>query len=214
MAATNNIVLKSYVTSHEAARLLGVTMRTVQLWANSGLLTCWKTEGGHRRILRESVERLLDARGTQETGEPAATTAPVAQPGEPMRILVVEDEPDLLRLYRLQLARWPLKPEVTTAANGYEGLVILGSLRPHLLIADLHMPQVDGFLMLSQLRTMPQLDATEIAVVTGIGAEEVAQRGGLPKGIAILPKPIPFAELEKIALRVAAQNGCRVGDRT
>lgn len=211
MRTTNSKVLKSYVTSHEAARMLGVTMRTVQLWANSGLLTCWKTEGGHRRIRLDSVERLLDARGTQETGVQAVMDVQLAPPAEPMRILVVEDEPDLLRLYRLHLSRWPLKPEVTTAANGYEGLVILGSLRPHLLIADLHMPQVDGFHMLRLLRTMPQLDATEIVVVTGIGAEEVAQRGGLPQGIAILPKPIPFAELEKIALRVAAQNGCRPG---
>lgn len=191
--------------------MLGVTMRTVQLWANSGLLTCWKTEGGHRRIMRDSVERLLAARVLPESMPVAPVAAVADQPAVPLRILVVEDDPDLLRLYRLQLARWPMQPEVTTAMNGFEGMVVLGSLRPHLLITDLHMPEVDGFHMLRILRTMPQLDATEIVVVTGIGAEDVAQRGGLPQGIPILPKPIPFAELEKIALRVAAQNGCRVG---
>jgi len=192
--------------------MLGVTMRTVQLWANSGLLTCWKTEGGHRRIMRDSVERLLAARGSPQSVLVAPTSTGADKPGGPLRILVVEDDPDLLRLYRLQLARWPMQPEVTTAMNGFEGLVHLGSRRPHLLITDLHMPEVDGYHMLRILRTMPQLDATEIVVVTGIGAEDVAQRGGLPQGIPILPKPVPFAELEKIALRVAAQNGCRLGN--
>ncbi|MCX7169081.1 MAG: helix-turn-helix domain-containing protein, partial [Proteobacteria bacterium] len=142
MSANSEKVLMSYVTSHEAARMLGVTMRTVQLWANSGLLTCWKTEGGHRRILRDSVERLLAARILPESMPVAPVAVSADQPAGPLRILVVEDDPDLLRLYRLQLARWPMQPEVTTAMNGFEGLVILGSLRPHLLIADLHMPEV------------------------------------------------------------------------
>jgi excisionase family DNA binding protein len=211
MSANSGKILKSFVTTHEASQMLGVTMRTVQLWANSGLLTCWKTEGGHRRIMRDSVERLLAARGLPDTAGVNAESVGTDQNAPPLRILIVEDEPDLLRLYRMQLARWFLNPEVATAANGYEGLVILGSLRPHLMIADLHMPQVDGFHMLRIMRTMPQLNATEIVVVTGIGAEEVIQRGGLPEGVVLLPKPIPFAELEKISTRVAEKNGCRLG---
>lgn len=204
-------VPKSYVTTYEAAGMLGVTLRTVQLWANKGVLDSWKTDGGHRRILRDSVERLLAVRNQQPAD--AMADAVVASPpsAEALRILVVEDEPDLLRLYRMQLARWPMAPDVSLAANGFEGLVLIGSVRPHLLIADLHMPEMDGFQMLRTLRAMPQLDAMEIVVVTGLDPADIAQRGGLPSGTAILPKPIPFAELEKIALRVAAQNGCRPG---
>lgn len=193
--------------------MLGVTMRTVQHWADAGRLNCWRTEGGHRRIRRDSIERLLDARSSRGGGALPGTVVGAEAPAEALRILVVEDEPDLLRLYRMHLSRWRLKPVVSTAANGYEGLVVLGSLRPHLLIADLHMPQVDGFQMLRLLSAMPQLDGTEIVVVTGLGAQEVAQRGGVPHGIAVLPKPIPFSDLENIASRVAAQNGCRLGER-
>jgi excisionase family DNA binding protein len=198
------------MTSHEAAGMLGVTLRTVQLWANKGILEFWKTEGGHRRILRSSVERLLAERAPEQLGPTDPVRLVPAPSAESLRILVVEDEPDLLRLYRMQLARWPMAPEVSTASNGFEGLVLLGSLRPHLLIADLHMPEMDGFQMLRTLRAMPQLDAMEIVVVTGLDTTEVEQRGGLPTGTAVLPKPIPFVELEKIAARVAADNGCRV----
>ncbi len=204
-------MLKSYLTTYETAALLGVTLRTVQLWANQGLLESWKTKGGHRRVVRESVERLLVSRGRQPAFRDAVSD--VAQPtsAETLRILVVEDEPDLLRLYRMQLARWSMAPEVSLAGNGFEGLVLIGSFRPHLLIADLHMPEMDGFRMLRTLRAMPQLDPIEIVVVTGLDAADVAQRGGLPDGTAVLPKPIPFAELERIATRVAAGNACRTG---
>jgi excisionase family DNA binding protein len=211
MSTDNKQALKSFVTSYEAAHMLGVTMRTIQQWTNLGLLSCWKTKGGHRRIMRDSVERLLVAHGSKNAFPGLVEATAEKESVEPLRILIVEDEPALLRIYRLQLARWPMAPEVSTATNGVEGLVMLGSTRPHLLIADLHLPEMDGFQMLRTLRAMPQLDATEMVVVTGIGAEEIARRGGLPEGIQILPKPIPFAELKEIAERIALQSGCRLG---
>lgn len=45
-------------TTTEAARSLGVSVRTIQLWVDSGALQAWKTVGGHRRIPIKSLERL------------------------------------------------------------------------------------------------------------------------------------------------------------
>jgi len=42
----------------EAAKILGVSPKTIQLWVDSGILAAWKTVGGHRRVTVESVERL------------------------------------------------------------------------------------------------------------------------------------------------------------
>lgn len=207
---------KSFVTTREAARLLGTSLRTVQLWAESGLLSCWKTDGGHRRIPRESVERLLASRVSPERVFAGKPTSAEPQPGhevtaKPLSILVVEDEPTLLRLYRLKLARWAMQPVVITAKNGFEALVRIGGMQPDLLIADLVMPEMDGFQMLRTLRAMPEMDAVEMVVVTGLEGQDIAQRGGLPDGVPILPKPIPFSELEKIAEHVAAQLGRKTG---
>ena len=207
-------VPKSFVTTREAAKLLGVALRTVQLWADTGLLSYWKTTGGHRRIPLESVERLLDNRESPERvfsaqgGSDRPSVTSEAAP-KPLRILVVEDEPTLLRLYRLQLTKWSMQPEVNTAANGFEALVRLGQMRPDLLIADLVMPEMDGFQMLHTLYAMPDMDAMEIVVVTGLNADDIARRGGLPEGVLVFPKPIPFAGLEKIAERLAARLGRR-----
>jgi excisionase family DNA binding protein len=41
---------KPFSTTREVAKVLGVSLRTVQLWAEAGLLEAWRTEGGHRRI--------------------------------------------------------------------------------------------------------------------------------------------------------------------
>lgn len=43
-------IKKSFCTTREAAGLLGVSVGTVQLWVESGLLQAWKTSGGHRRV--------------------------------------------------------------------------------------------------------------------------------------------------------------------
>ena len=52
-------VEKSFCTTRQAADLLGVSVGTVQLWVENGLLKAWKTAGGHRRVIRDSVDALL-----------------------------------------------------------------------------------------------------------------------------------------------------------
>lgn len=56
-----------YCSTTEAALSLGVSTRTIQLWVDSGVLAAWKTAGGHRRVLIESVEKLKIS-GTQPGG--------------------------------------------------------------------------------------------------------------------------------------------------
>ncbi|MCX7151170.1 MAG: response regulator [Proteobacteria bacterium] len=43
-----NPIQKSFCTTREAARMLGISLSTAQLWVDSGLLQGWKTDGGHR----------------------------------------------------------------------------------------------------------------------------------------------------------------------
>lgn len=178
--------------------MLGVTPRTVQLWCESGVLDSRRTSGGHRRIPRDALDRLHAGQQGRPPNSMVETDVP-----RRLRILVVEDEPALLRLYRLRLSAWAIAPDVTTLNNGFEALVWIGAQRPDLLIADLHMPEWDGFGMLRTVRRIATLDRMEIVVVTGLDAEAIAERGGLPEDVRILPKPIPFAELEQIATELA-----------
>ncbi|TXI19169.1 MAG: DNA-binding protein, partial [Roseateles sp.] len=56
----------------EAAQRLGMAVRSVQLMVDRGELQAWKTPGGHRRILRASVDAWLSSRsGTPPAGSAA-----------------------------------------------------------------------------------------------------------------------------------------------
>lgn len=53
-------MMKDILTTANAAELLGVSIRTAQLWVESGQLPSWKTPGGHRRIPRQAVLDLIE----------------------------------------------------------------------------------------------------------------------------------------------------------
>ncbi len=190
-------IKKTFCTTREAAELLGVSVGTIQLWAETGVLEAWKTIGGHRRVMRDSVDRLLH-KGSDSGAPPISVDVP-DKAIRPLRILVVDDDVNLLRLYEANMSRWPMAPTVMTASSAITGLLMIGAKRPDLLVTDLHMPDMDGFYMLRVLRNTPELAHTTVAVVTGLDHSEIARHGGIPAGIEVLPKPIPFDRLQAIA---------------
>lgn len=200
-SATNDDVL----STREAAEQLGVALRTVQLWVESGVLPAWKTAGGHRRISRVAVERLIGERRAALSGDPAGV-APVDAAGARLQVMVVEDEPELLRLFTMVIAGWELPIDVTPAVNGFDALLRLGQRCPDLLVTDLNMPGMDGFKMIASLRGVGRAyDDLEIVVVTALSEADIARRGGLPPQVRVFHKPVPFDELEALVReRVAA----------
>jgi excisionase family DNA binding protein len=187
---------KTFCTTREAAALLGVSIGTVQLWVESDLLQAWKTAGGHRRVLRESVDRLL-----HKTAQLPRTQAKsfTADKERRLRVLVVEDDPSLLRLYQVKMSHWPIKLDLATADNAVSALMAIGRGGPDLLIADLNMPFTNGFEMLRILSKAPETVNTTIVVVSGLDAAEIARRGPVPPGVEVLHKPVPFDRLLAIA---------------
>lgn len=176
----------SFCTTREAAEKLGVSLRTVQLWVENGTLEAWKTDGGHRRVSLASVERLL-------TGEAPGQHAGMAT--DRLKVLVAEDDNILLKLYKVRLGSCGLPLDVVTAPNGYEALILVGRESPDLLITDLDMPGMDGYSMLRTLSTSPFREGMEMVVVTGMTPESIAEHGGLPDGVKLFHKPVPFNEL-------------------
>lgn len=187
----------AYCTTREAARILGISVRTAQLWVENGILEAWKTEGGHRRIRLSSVERVRQT-GTEVAADPDV--------GDNLNILVVEDDHVLLRLYKMRLEAWGLPVTVATAHNGVEGLILVGRLSPDLLITDLDMPELDGFTMIRTLVRSPFREGMEIVVVSGLDPADIAARGGFEEDIKVFSKPVPFAELRAVCDQLLARR--------
>ena len=227
---TLNTVEKKFCTTKEAATILGVSVGTIQLWVESGLLQAWKTTGGHRRVVRDSVQRLLH--NAPDSGSPVAgvTLLAAVHPAHSLlhvvghapapelpaigarrlRVLVLEDDPDLLTLYKLKMGAWLMNPLVQGADNVVSALLAIGRQPPDLLIADMRMSDgMDSFTMLRQLRLAPETAQTTIVVVTGLAADAIRTRGGIPSEIEVLPKPVPVQRLQEIASRIARSFAAR-----
>ena len=187
---------KDYLSTRDAAVMLGVAVSTIQLWTNNGSLRAWTTEGGHRRIVRSSVEDMLNKK----------MFAGKAESKEPFSVVVVEDNAQQLRMYKKQFQSWGNNTQVITAKDGYEGLVKIGQNAPSIIVTDLKMPNMDGFQMIKALKKMPELKECSIIVVSGLTEDEIKEKGGLPDGVELFIKPIPFEKLENIMRKKAAEK--------
>lgn len=184
-------------TSRKAAEMLGVSARTVQLWADAEIIESWKTAGGHRRFSLDQVKKLV--RELQDGKAPVLSDAnanTVAQQNTPVRVLVIDDEKVLLRLYELTLKSWQLPLELHLSDNGYTGLLSVGQVEPQLLVLDLNLPNIDGFSIIAALKHSGLLERMELLVISALEPIEVLSR--MPVGVEcqVLPKPIPFDEIK------------------
>lgn len=183
------------MTTREAGEKLGVAVRTVQLWVEAGLLPAWRTAGGHRRITREAVDALVAKRAQMLAVVPPSTGKPPAL----ARVLVVDDDPIMLRLTLEVITTWQLPIALSTAVNGFEGLLRIGEVRPDLVITDLQMPGMDGFRMLQALkRPGSGYEKLKVIAVSVLSSQRVADSGGLPADVAFMPKPVHYGELETL----------------
>jgi excisionase family DNA binding protein len=201
---------REFCTTREAAEVLGVSLRTAQLWVDSGILQAWKTEGGHRRISVDSVEKLMRTGSAAQSGNASGTKAGVPVDLTRLKILVVEDDNTLIKLYRTYIGSWNLPLQISTALNGYEALILIGREQPDLMIADLSMPGMDGFQMIRTLAGSSFREGMEIVVVTGMEDETIAAQGGLPENIKVFHKPIPFVELRAMVETMMAERAALV----
>jgi excisionase family DNA binding protein len=177
----------AYVSTIEAARMLNISVRTAQLWVESGVLTAWKTTGGHRRILLNSVNNVLQEK-EKLTAHLTATSKKT--------VVVVEDDPDLLLLMKMHLSSEHSEWVIHTASDGFEGLMVIGQTRPQIVIADLNMPGIDGFRMIRSIEGC-ELAPEKLIITTALTKNDVIERGGLPERSIILEKPFSFERLEK-----------------
>jgi CheY-like chemotaxis protein len=116
------------------------------------------------------------------------------------KILVIDDDPMTLELYRDVLAGGG--HEVVIAENGTQGLARL-ERQPDLIVVDLMMPNLNGYEVLKRLRAEGQA-ATPVIATSSLSTGEWALRAGATR---FLPKPVRPRDLLAVVDELLAEGG-------
>lgn len=93
----------------------------------------------------------------------------------PTKILIIEDDKFLLKLYSEKLKREGF--EVSEAITGNEGLNKTVAQKPNLIILDLILPRKDGFEVLSEIKLNPATKNIPVIILSNLGQESDVKRG-------------------------------------
>jgi excisionase family DNA binding protein len=174
--------VENYCGTTYAAKLLGLSVGTIQSLVEKNELQAWKTQGGHRRISMPSIREYQ-----RKHNMPITMTDSSHQQ---LRVLVVDDDPVAREILRGFTSRSEIPLDCTIMSSGLEALIDISSIQPDVLIADLHMPGVDGFELLRTLRNNSLFSKMSCLAISALTQAEIDERGGLPEGVIFMPKPL------------------------
>lgn len=126
-------------------------------------------------------------------------------PSSPKRLLLVDDNPDVAMALAMLLRA--CGHEVRTATSAAEALGAFKAFHPDVLIADIGMPERDGWWLAQRIRENPDYRDAVLFALTAYDARSDIERSLQAGFNAHLTKPVNFDELKRLIN--AAANCCR-----
>ena len=162
MAANQNgreaLASKSVFTTGEAAKLCNVSQQTIIRCFDSGRLEGFRVPGSRfRRIPRAELIRFMKTNGIP--------TDPLE--GGATRVLVVDDDPEIISVIEDALSREG-GFDIRSARTGYDAGMLTAAFRPHLILLDYMLPDINGNLVCRRIRENEAFAETRILVVSGV----------------------------------------------
>lgn len=116
------------------------------------------------------------------------------------KILVVDDEPHIVRLVQVNLEKAGYV--VTTASNGQEALDAVAKEQPDLMVLDVMMPEMDGLETLKRLKGNPETDDIPVILLTAKAQDSDVFEGWKSGADLYLTKPFNPGELLLFVQRI------------
>lgn len=157
---------KRIFTTGEAAEVCKVSQQTIIRCFDAGRLGGFRVPGSKfRRIPRADLIKFM-----KENDIPTE----ILESG-PKRVLVVDDDPAIAEMFVDLLGRQQ-GLQVKTCGTGYDAGLLTESFRPHLIILDFMLPDINGNVVCQRLREREEFKDTRIIFVSGVvAAEEVSK---------------------------------------
>jgi two-component system, OmpR family, response regulator len=159
----------------QVAEICRVSKKTVLNWIYDGALKAFTTYGGHYRVWPANVKKFLDSAGMDIPFDYVDDLT--------THILIIDDDNDYTQMLKSAINAELPTVEVVTTDDGYEGLMLIGEIKPQLVILDIKMPKVDGFQVLELLKNRKnEHQDMKVLVISGYLDAETKQQ--LSKTIA------------------------------
>lgn len=143
----------------QVAEICRVSKKTVLNWIYDGGMKAFTTYGGHYRIWPANVKKFLETTGMDIPFDHIDDRT--------THILIIDDDHDFSTILRSAIVTELPDVDVTTTDDGYEGLMLIGELKPQLVILDIKMPKLDGFQVLELLKSRKAEQDVKVLVITG-----------------------------------------------
>jgi len=176
---------KQVFTTGEAAEICKVSQQTIIRCFDSGRLQGFRVPGSKfRRIPRAELLRFMKANDIPTD----------ALESTRKRILVVDDDEQIVELFLDVLGRDD-RFDVKSAGTGYDAGMLTEQFKPHLILLDYMLPDINGNIVCDRVRANPDLVGTKIIIVSGVVKRDEIEE--LLKGGAddFVKKPFNINEL-------------------
>ena len=173
-------------TTHDISRLLQVDPSTVSKWIDRGILVAFRTPGGHRRVRAGDLRSFLIAHEMPVPEELGSSA---------VRLLAVDDEKPVLDALKRAFKGHSHQVELTTTTSAVEALLLVTELKPHGLLIDLNMPEVDGFEVCRRIRARKNLEGVRLITMSGRHTPETVEQSVKAGAVACIAKPVDVAQV-------------------
>lgn len=183
----------SLLTSYQVGTLLQVNPSSVNKWVKDGRIPAFRTPGGHRRIRAGDLVAFLN-----EHKMPVPTTLTQASR---RRLLLVDDDQRQLESIQRALKPYGDRIELAVTNNGVDALVQVGSFKPHLIILNAHLPNMDGLEVCKRLKGSSETQGIQILITSSDASPDLERRASEVGALRTLRTPIdPAALLHELSL--------------
>lgn len=176
---------KGYLSPSDVAEIMMVTPATVRLWASKGELNAVATPGGHRRFQLQDIEEFAQARNlTLNLPDDSGS-----------RVLIVDDDAPVTTYLSRLLRRSDPSVEHMIARNGFDAGKLIHSFKPHIVLLDLMMPELNGFEVCGQIKGDPESSSIRVIAMTGFYNDDNVRRALEAGAECCIQKPFDQVEL-------------------
>jgi excisionase family DNA binding protein len=189
-----------HYTTHYISRLLQVDPSTVSKWIDRGILMAFRTPGGHRRVRSADLRTFLITHQMPVPEELGSGT---------VRLLVVDDERPVLEAIKRAFKPYAAQVELQTTTSGVEALLLVSEQKPHGMIIDLNMPDIDGLEVCRRIRARKQMEGVRLITMTSLHSPEVVDQSKQAGALACMAKPLDVQEvleLFRVPLALSAKR--------